>query len=181
MWGRSAENDQRGQVGIGTLIVFIAMVLVAAIAAGVLINTADQLQSQSEATGQESTAEVSNTLNVHSSIADLDNGDIQEVEISVGLAPGSGPIDLENIVIDYNGPNGQQYIEVDEDIIDGNDGTVLESGADRGTITIEDIDGDLEAGDDATLMFAINDGGQTTVEWNVPTVIDDDDDGDVHL
>src|SRR6056297_1029465 len=90
------DEEERGQVGIGTLIVFIAMVLVAAIAAGVLINTAGFLQTQAEATGEDSTALVSERINVNSEVGIVASGadTLNELRIAVTGAPGADQIDL---------------------------------------------------------------------------------------
>lgn len=69
------ERDERGQVGIGTLIVFISMVLVASIATGVLINTAGFLQSTSEQTGEEAVSGVVDRVQVTAKVGRLpENG-----------------------------------------------------------------------------------------------------------
>jgi len=86
---RLPESGEHGQVGIGTLIVFIAMVLVAAIAAGVLINTAGFLQSQAEQTGQESSAQVTNQLQVVST-----TGLVSATEITVANETSSTAFDI---------------------------------------------------------------------------------------
>jgi flagellin FlaB len=106
------DNEERGQVGIGTLIVFIAMVLVAAIAAGVLINTAGFLQTQAEATGQESTEQVSDSLQVESVVTEVEGSEgseeIRAIAIDVSLAPGSNPIDITSATLEWigNGDSG---------------------------------------------------------------------------
>lgn len=101
------NKGERGQVGIGTLIVFIAMVLVAAIAAGVLINTAGFLQTQAEATGQESTDQVSNGLQVESVVSEVEGSaggeEIRAIAIDVSLAPGSDPIDITSATLEWIG------------------------------------------------------------------------------
>jgi flagellin FlaB len=103
------HKRDRGQVGIGTLIVFIAMVLVAAIAAGVLINTAGFLQSQSEQTGQQSSAQVSDRLQVVNTVGENIsnlNGDdetqqIGIINMTVSKAPGANDIDLNTVTLQF--------------------------------------------------------------------------------
>ena len=119
------DEEERGQVGIGTLIVFIAMVLVAAIAAGVLINTAGFLQSQAEATGEESTDLVSERIDVTSEVGIVGNassGDLESVRLRVTGAAGADEIDLSETTIQVVGPEGQaNLVFVDNSTTSGGD------------------------------------------------------------
>ena len=100
------SDADRGQVGIGTLIVFIAMVLVAAIAAGVLVNTAGFLQATAEDAGQESVDKVTNRLDVVSTHGIVNNTGsdskaVDSLNLTVRLAAGSGAVSLEDTTIKY--------------------------------------------------------------------------------
>src|SRR6056297_1918035 len=104
MFDKLRNDDDRGQVGIGTLIVFIAMVLVAAIAAGVLINTAGFLQSSAEETGQQSSDQVTNRLEVVNTVGvDIDstNSEVDTVQVTVKKAPGAANIDIGSTIAQF--------------------------------------------------------------------------------
>ena len=158
------NKQERGQVGIGTLIVFIAMVLVAAIAAGVLINTAGFLQSQAEATGEESTDLVSERIDVTSTVGIVGADDeLAEIRVGVAGAPGADQIDLSETTIQAVGPEGQaNLVMADEDddfdgiLDDADDATDLEDGV----FGVQDSEGDFtdEAvlDGDASLTIVLN-------------------------
>ncbi len=90
-------SEEEATVGIGTMIVFIATVLVAAIAAGVLISTSSDLQQKSKETGQEATKQVSSNVAVVQMIGKRDastDAALADLEVYITLAPGAQTVDL---------------------------------------------------------------------------------------
>ena len=188
------HQRERAQVGIGTLIVFIAMVLVAAIAAGVLINTAGFLQSQSEQTGQQSSSQVSDRIQVVNVVGDnVTNQKVWDVNMTVKKAPGAEDIDLNTTTLQFvsddqivdlthtarnNGaPNfTSSVIQDDDDSI--NDSLVLNSQDDRAKLTL-DLGPDnrsrsLSVGDNiaevnTSAVGALTEGQEATIEITTPS------------
>jgi len=92
-----------GSIGIGAMIVFIAMVLVAGIAASVLIQTSTKLESQAMKTGQETTEEVSTGI----AVFDIkgyapDDGNLDNMTITVRPRAGSADIDLGEVFLELS-------------------------------------------------------------------------------
>jgi len=150
MFDTETDTQERGQVGIGTLIVFIALVLVAAIAAGVLINTAGFLQTQAQSTGEESTQQVSTNLVYLSTTGVVSSGadGINKTRTTVQLGPGSSAIDLEDATVSVFTDSGES-VEFDGVNADGteNDSITLEDS--QSVLSTNSTDTDATA----TLVF----------------------------
>ena len=101
------ENDL-GDMGIGAMIVFIAMVLVAGIAASVLIQTANRLEIQAMKTGQETTEEVATGIGIEDITGQegnhigWTNGSIFNITICISPRSGSKDVDLSNTVVELS-------------------------------------------------------------------------------
>ena len=185
------DTEDRGQVGIGTLIVFIAMVLVAAIAAGVLVNTAGFLQATAEDAGQESVNKVTNRLDVvsvHGIVTESgDKRYVDTINMTVRLAAGSGGVALENTTVKYlSGSTARTLVynsqdegnltkgEFDVRKLEDSDGSfpVLNEQADRTEIVIDtsvvEEDNGASTGDTIKLDITSRTGGTTQVILTMP-------------
>jgi len=148
------RNKDVGAIGIGAMIVFIAMVLVAGIAASVLIQTSTRLESQAMATGQETIAEVSTGLAVFDIVgyASAVTANISKIAITVRPRAGSTEIDLTTtfieisntdykIVLKYRDATSDNWIDSGTGLDDIFGQSVFPSEADDyGIIVLEDAD-----------------------------------------
>jgi archaeal flagellin FlaB len=155
---KKLKADDIGDMGIGAMIVFIAMVLVAGIAASVLIQTANRLEIQAMETGQETIGEVSTGLAVTgiSGYRVITDENISLMGITIQPRSGSFSIDLEQTYIELS-DSGTKVVLMydttgffDTPAINGDFFTAgfysVLSATTFGIIVLEDADGSISSG-----------------------------------
>jgi len=96
---KETKQDELAAIGIGAMIVFIALILVAAVAAAVIIQTAEKLQQNAQASGDDTQEQMSTKLtliNVVIETVDTAGGNF-ELFATFELAPGSEPTEGDDI------------------------------------------------------------------------------------
>jgi flagellin FlaB len=82
---KKMENDNLAAIGIGAMIVFIALILVAAVAAAVIIQTAEKLQQNAQSTGDDTTDEMSGKVQIlNVFVDDPDNSYVVYFRLAAG-------------------------------------------------------------------------------------------------
>jgi archaeal flagellin FlaB len=89
------KKDDEADVGIGTLIVFIAMVLVAAVAAAVIMQTAESLQQRAYAVGKQTIRDVSSGLRIIGVTGYTDAQKTKIEYLAIAITPRAGSYDID--------------------------------------------------------------------------------------
>ena len=147
----SSERRNYAAIGIGTLIVFIAIVLVAGIAASVLVQTSSVLEMQALKTGSNTIHETSTGLRVEAVSGYNISGEIQKILVELTLLAGSSPIDLGQTVLEISDGNSKQVLRYENSFTNMTDvnGELFTNGAfgddnSFGVIVLQDADGSLD-------------------------------------
>tara|TARA_B100000287_G_scaffold399607_1_gene418085 strand:- start:640 stop:1335 length:696 start_codon:yes stop_codon:yes gene_type:complete len=143
------DRREEGSIGIGAMIVFIALILVAAVASTIIIKTAEELQQNAENTSSDTRQQISGKVSVADvyvkTVADPlgtgSNTDIATMEVIARIS--SGSLNVQEGDISY-------YISCQVTLVDqANDPTYAV--VDSGTVNSLELDGtDIATGTEIT-------------------------------
>jgi len=95
--------ERKAEMGMGTLVIFIALILVAAVAAKVLISTTGTLQSKALTTGKATSHEVGTSLRIIDTYAeDGSDQQLDWVYQTIKLSSGSDELRLSDMLMSLN-------------------------------------------------------------------------------
>lgn len=99
----SWKKDKRAEMGVGTMIIFIAMVLVAAVAASVLISTANKVREQAQNTGDQAINNVASGFVVQDVTGTVDPtfASMTDLTIQMRLQAGSPNMNMDLVSIQF--------------------------------------------------------------------------------
>ena len=146
---RGVNDSDKASIGIGSLIIFIAMVLVAGVAASVILQTMNSLEEQALSTGRETTRDISSGLRVNQVTGYTSNSSIAQLAIFIRTTAGSMDIDLNQTFISISDTSAQVILSYDGNVFsssinNGLFGTINSSNLTAttyGIMIIRDIDG----------------------------------------
>ncbi|RLF59358.1 MAG: hypothetical protein DRN27_02830 [Thermoplasmata archaeon] len=92
---RKFSKEDHAAIGIGTLIVFIAMILVAAVAASVIIQTSESLQNRANAVAKQTIREVSSGMQIVDVTGYTDESKTKIEFLAISIRPRAGSYDLD--------------------------------------------------------------------------------------
>ena len=194
------RNQEAGSIGIGAMIVFIALILVAAVASTIIIKTAEELQQNAEQTSSDTRKEISGKINivgvmVNRSQLDTDSN-VDSLVFTAKVAAGAVNLQVQNIdwfltcgddsaygriggnlgTTDASGDAIVAPASVNADQLDGTDYDAT-SELSAGTVFKFDImldDGNCdtlaEVGDTLLLKIIVVNGGTTVTELKIDSL-----------
>jgi flagellin FlaB len=150
---KKLKTDRNADIGIGALIIFIAMILIAGIAASVMIQTMNALQQQAVITSEETIKEISSGLKVTYVSGYVNNSTIAELAIFISPTTASDDIDLTYSMLTLSDSSTKVILNFTStcfstNVADGLFGTLnttLLSTSTYGVLVIRDIDGSCTA------------------------------------
>ena len=179
------NENESGSIGIGAMIVFIALILVAAVASTVIIKTAEELQDRAEKTGDDTRDQISGKLLVTDVYVETDAGadnDIDTMIVIAKLASGSDatlPTAMTYMIV----CNAAGFATDVQDLADANgdaetpgggaiaDTTTLASGElFRFTVTLANCADAAIVGASLPLTLNVEGGGDTRVDLEIESV-----------